>query len=185
MKTNRQPGSGQHRRDRRTGFTLVEIIITLSIIALLLGVTMLSVNAVSSERKLREPAENLKDFAKQARMYAIVEQRPHQVLITPRSIHLQASGHLLAEEFISAKGELLQDIPSIKKFVFDEDIRISIRRWREQNWREVKLENWVFEHSGICEPLSIRFDRLSDGSYLEMTFNPLTASVEEESSEFH
>ena len=167
------------------GFTLVEIIITISIIALLLGVTLLSINAVSSERKLREPAEAIKEYAKQARMYAIVEQRPHQVLLTPRSIHLQSSGQLLADDYVSIDGALAKDIPSMKKEVLDEDIRLFIRRWHEQNWRPVKLDSWVFEYTGICEPLSIRLERLSDGSYLELTFNPLTASVESENSEFN
>ena len=181
VKANRQ----LHHYDRRTGFTLVEIIITISIIALLLGVTLLSINAVSSERKLREPAETIKDFAKQARMYAIVEQRPHQVLLTAQSVHLQSSGHVLTEDMVSFGGDLSQEIPSIKMVRLDPDLRLQIRRWSEENWRDVKVESWVFEHTGICEPLSIRLFRYSDGSYLEITFNPLTASVEAEASEFY
>ena len=174
------------RRQRPSpGFTLIEIIITLSIVALLLGMTVLTINSVSSERQLRGPAEALKDFAKQARMFAIVEQRPHQVLITPRSLRLQSSGQVLNEDYVNIRGELAENIPAIKRYDLDDDLRMLIRRWNEANFREVKVDSWVFEHSGICEPLSLRFERLTDGSFLELTFNALTANVEVESGQFN
>ena len=150
---------------RSSGFTLIEIVITLSIVALLLGMTVLSINSVSSERLLREPAEKLKDFAKQARMFAIVEQRPHQVLITPRSLRLQSSGQLLDEDYVNLKGELKESIPALKRYDLDDDTRMLIRRWNDTEFRQVKVDSWVFEHSGICEPLSIRFER-SDRRFL-------------------
>lgn len=175
----------QRQRPPAAGFTLIEIVITLSIIALLLGMTVLTINSVSSERQLRTPAEVLKDFAKQARMFAIVEQRPHQVLITPRSLRLQSSGQSLNEDYINIKGEVAEDIPAIKRYDLEEDTRMLIRRWNEAEWRPVKADSWVFEHSGICEPLSIRFERVTDGSYLELTFNALTANVEFESGQFN
>lgn len=174
----------RHQRPS-SGFTLIEIIITLAILALLLGMTVLTINSVNSERQLRGPAEAFKDFAKQARMFAIVEQRPHQVLITPRSIRLQSSGQIRSEDLINARGELNQNIPSIKRYDLDSDVRMLIRRWRDVDWREVKIDSWVFEHTGICEPLSIRFERFTDGSYLELTFNALTANVEVENGQFN
>lgn len=167
------------------GFTLVEIVITLAILALLLGMAVLTINSVSSERQLRGPAEAFKDFGKQARMFAIVEQRPHQVLVTPRSIRLQSSGQILNDDYVNVKGELNENIPSIKRYDLDDDITMSIRRWRDVDFRPVKVDSWVFEHTGICEPLSIRFERVTDGSYLELTFNALTANVETENGQFY
>ncbi|MDA0812860.1 MAG: prepilin-type N-terminal cleavage/methylation domain-containing protein [Verrucomicrobia bacterium] len=178
MRTNR----GQRLS---TGFTLIEIVIVLAILALMTGLTVLSINSVSSERQLRGPAENFKDFAKQARMFAIVEQRPYQVLMTPRSIRLQSSGQVLNEDYVNKDGELNENIPSIKRYDLDDDTRMLIRRWRDQDWRPVKIDSWVFEHTGICEPLSVRFERVTDGSFLELTFNALTANVENENARFN
>jgi prepilin-type N-terminal cleavage/methylation domain-containing protein len=174
----------QHRCSS-SGFTLIEIVIVLSILALLLGMTVLRINSVSGERQLRGGAEALKDFAKQARMFAIVEQRPHQVLLTPRTIRLQASGQVLTEDYVNRNGELNENIPSLKRYDIDDDLRMSIRRWRDTEWRPVKIDSWVFEHTGICEPLSVRFDRDTDGSFLELTFNALTANVENEDAHFN
>ena len=38
--------------------------------------------------------------------------------------------------------------------------------------------SWVFEHSGLCEPISVRFS--SDHGTVGAQFDPLTASVKEE-----
>ncbi|MCB1096190.1 MAG: prepilin-type N-terminal cleavage/methylation domain-containing protein [Verrucomicrobiales bacterium] len=174
----------QHRRSP-SGFTLIEIVIVLSVLSLLIGMTVLRINSVSGERQLRGGAEALKDFAKQARMFAIVEQRPHQVLLTPGSIRLQASGQVFTEDYIDQHGVLNENIPAIKRYDIDADLKMSIRRWRDKEFRPIKIDSWVFEHTGICEPLSIRFERLSDGSYLEITFNALTANVEREDAQFN
>ena len=53
-------------------------------------------------------------------MFAIVEQRPHQVLITPRSLRLQSSGQLLDEDYVNIKGELKENIPALKRYDLEE-----------------------------------------------------------------
>ena len=63
----------------------------------------------------------------------------------------------------------------------DNDVRLWVRRWNEQTFRppQVPFERWIFEPGGICEPLSLRLT-YGDAT-MSMTFNPLTAHVDDES----
>ena len=59
-----------------------------------------------------------------------------------------------------------------------EEVGVEVRRWNSDEWEVPNGVEWVFEPSGLCEPLSVRFSRR--GGYVEVDFNPLTASVQDE-----
>ena len=63
-------------RRRAPGFTLVEIVITLSIVAMLIAMALGSTITLSHTRALEEPMSKVQEFAKKARNLAILEQRP-------------------------------------------------------------------------------------------------------------
>jgi type II secretory pathway pseudopilin PulG len=168
----------------RRGFTLVEIVITMSIVMLLLGVTVLGIRSVSGERRLREVTSELKQYARQARTQAMLEQRAFQILFTPtffsaQALQLVEEGEEFEKLFI-AEGEATR-ASELKRFTLPEGVQIEVKHWNEKELRPPKPDTWVFEHSGICEPFTVRVS--SDDGFIEMVFHPLTAAVEDEVSE--
>ena len=78
------------RSGTRAGFSLFEIVIAISIVMMMLGLTVMSVRSVSRERELREVTATLKDFAKKARAQALREQRAFQIQFLPDAFSIQA-----------------------------------------------------------------------------------------------
>jgi hypothetical protein len=65
-----------------------------------------------------------------------------------------------------------------------EGIMMEVKKWGQSQWITVqqKVElTWVFEQSGLCEPISVRFT--SDRGTVGAQFDPLTASVREDISD--
>ena len=66
-------------RHSRQGFTLVEVIVALSIAMLLIGVAALSITAVNDENQLRRTASAIELSARDSLLQAVAESRPVQV----------------------------------------------------------------------------------------------------------
>ena len=67
----------------------------------------------------------------------------------------------------------------IGSYQLDELMRLEVRRWGEKHFRKPEGDAWVFESSGICEPIGIKF--IHQKGFIEMEFNPLTAKVQDQS----
>ena len=63
----------------QSGFTLVEMIIVLSVLALLTAAAIPSIDGVLKERQAREPISELLLLAREVRNRALSEQRPYQI----------------------------------------------------------------------------------------------------------
>ncbi len=63
------------------GFTLIEIVIAMTILAILAAAAIPSIRSVQRERLAREPIQELLRIAKEARLQAMREQRPYQVVL--------------------------------------------------------------------------------------------------------
>jgi type II secretory pathway pseudopilin PulG len=176
-----------NRRRPGGGFTLVELVITIAIIMLILGAAVMSMGSLTNERRLREVTAELKDFAKKARAQAIVEQRAFQIEFQQTFFRVQALQQVGDEEsaiqnLLLTEGEATR-AQELRRFNLPDDIAVEILRWNTQEWKPAVAQRWIFEHTGICEPVAIRVRSLSGAGYIEMQFNPLTANVELESSE--
>jgi prepilin-type N-terminal cleavage/methylation domain-containing protein len=174
--------SGRRRTPAQAGFTIIEIVITLSIVALLIAMALGSTITLSHTRALEEPISKVQEYAKKARNMAILEQRPYMVEITPHSVAIfslvSASGNTVggfgAAQAATPKGR-------VDFFDFDPEVVLTVRRWRANDFAPPGRQVWIFERSGLCEPLAVRAD--SANGFIEVSFNALDAHVEDKASE--
>ena len=64
------------------GFTLIEIVIVMTILAVLAAATVPTFRGIQREREARAPISELVSMAKEARLRAIKEKRPYQIAFT-------------------------------------------------------------------------------------------------------
>lgn len=169
-------------------FTLLEICFVLFIIALFLGATAVVSSGMINESRLREPARKLQVFAKTARRMAMTEGQSYALKLSNAGFSVQA----LPQEKDIEENEAAAEKPPSEETETPEPldlhyglgsaIHIEVRRWDEKEWHKKVDESWVFQPSGLCEPIQVRFSL--DESWLSIVFNPLTAAIEEETYEF-
>jgi prepilin-type N-terminal cleavage/methylation domain-containing protein len=71
-------------RASRPGFTLIEIVLVLTILALLAAAAVPSVRGYQEEKAAREPIVALAKLAKAARLKAMQDKRPYQIAFTSK-----------------------------------------------------------------------------------------------------
>lgn len=75
------PGCGRTFA-RGSGFTLVELILVLTILAVLAGASVPTVIGLQQDKEARQPIEALSKLAKATRLRAMKEKRPYQIAFT-------------------------------------------------------------------------------------------------------
>jgi prepilin-type N-terminal cleavage/methylation domain-containing protein len=68
------------------GFTLLEIVIVLTLLAVLAAASIPSVRSLRDEQAAREPVKELARMAKEARLHAMKDRRPYQIAFTSKGI---------------------------------------------------------------------------------------------------
>lgn len=68
-----------HSSFRRGGFTLVEIIIAMTILVIIAAAAVPTFQGLKNEQVAREPLQELSRLAKEARLRAMKEKRPYQI----------------------------------------------------------------------------------------------------------
>ena len=56
-----------------------------------------------------------------------------------------------------------------------------VRRWNQPDFLEPGRQTWIFERSGLCEPITVRAQ--SEHGFIVMRFNALDAHIEDKISE--
>lgn len=129
---------------RPPGFTLVEIIIALSIAMLIIGVATLSITGLNDENRLRKAATAIEQTARDALMDAVASYQ---------TVTLGLDGSLAAAGDMGGS--------------------VQVRRFGEKEFRQPRNgEVWEFSPTGICEPIEIRISGSS--GIIELGFDPLT-----------
>jgi prepilin-type N-terminal cleavage/methylation domain-containing protein len=214
-------GSGRPGEHRRSAFTLVEIIIALTIIAILAGISIPTLQSIERERAARAPVSELARLARTVRARAMTDQQPYQIAFDERGFHAARffNPYGKAEEF----DRLVQDIEIIEQqqkiieaskargidpnagspptardradetlreglryhetYALPNGVRYSLMFWGETDWIDMQsgeFRRWVFQPSGMCQPLKIKVE--SDSSFFEVEFHPLTSDVKSERS---
>lgn len=201
-----------------SGFTLIEIIIALTIVTVLAAATVPMLKGFQNERVAREPLAALVKLAREARMRAMKEKRPYQVAF--HATGFTASRYFnpylqLAElnEFLTAGENLPEETDTIEKtdidngggltkttelplappapkfdehwtqkFELPQDVKYAIQHWYDAEPLFIEgdvVKLWVFQPSGICEPLKLHIE--GPGATFDVEFAALTADIVKES----
>ena len=177
------------RQQRSTaGFTLIEVVVSFVLIVLIIGVGVLSLATESARKQITKPAGELKKYARRGLQMAINKRRTFAIQLTPDSFALrEGSGDSTSEDdFGRASGDGFDGLAGnedssgmLGAYQLDELMTLEVRRWGEKYFRKPEGDAWVFEPSGICEPIGIKL--IHQKGFIEMEFNPLTAKVQDQS----
>lgn len=207
----------------RVGFTLVEMVVALTIIAVAFAFSVPMVRSLRSEQQARDPIIQLVRMAKEARLRAMREKRPYQVafhaggFVASRYIspYMQlAELNLLLQESESGvyrlnpnaedndsdldggAGETPRtDMPTAPPppklddnwethYELPVGTQYSIKYWHDIQETFVQgevVKLWVFQPSGICQPLKLHLER--PGVIFDVEFGALTADITREVSD--
>jgi hypothetical protein len=167
----------------RRAFTIMEIILVMALIVLVFAGGYVGMASANDERELKRPYVELRGLAKTAWQRAMHEQRAWQIRFLPDRFILEPKMAVNA-----ADQQLFHDADVMKgrgtgveTVELSEGITMEVRRWGGKTWFQpaaAPVTAWVFEHSGLCEPISVRFTLA--GRTIGAQFDPLTASVKEE-----
>lgn len=190
-------------RSRRGGFTLLEMMITLSLVTLLFTFVFVAYKPDSNSEKMRKATVELEALSARGHTMAMLHQKPFWLRFERNRVLLQGAeltqvdtsapsdefGASFEEEFEDAN-EVQSLIVDYDTFEFPEGMEVYVRRWgaAEQAWfHQKKPEDpvifWNFAEGGLCEPISIKME--IENSWTELEMDPLTARVAEEFSEIY
>jgi len=177
--------SAARTTDRRSrGFTLLELIVVLSIAAIVLagGVGMMIYS--SDERELSDVSSGIELLAKKARTMAILQQTPYALEFRDGVVKLLPLANAGMDETRLSSGRQVggevddESAGVVDSYHLSGDVGMFVRRWNSDAWlttRNKSIHIWRFDPNGISEPLGVRLT-LND-SWSEDTYHPLTATI--------
>jgi prepilin-type N-terminal cleavage/methylation domain-containing protein len=187
------------QRPRPQGFTLIEIVLVLALIALMVGGALGLMIASDDERVLRRSSVEIEALAKRARAVAALQQRPYALEFYEQTVTLMPLAEAILEPRDREKAMEHQEAmiaeggapapafnPVHASWTVEEDVRMFVRRWASDAWLPVDPKNrhvWRFEPEGFCEPVGVKFQM--GRSWLEAEFHPLTAGIRDQSQEIY
>ena len=167
----------------RRAFTLMEMLVALAIISVIVAGGFVATRSLNEERTLRAPLNELRLMAKKAWQQSMQEQRAWQIVLRKDKIIIQPKQAVLPEDqklFKDADAQLNRG-PGVESYDIDPEVRMEVKHWNEESWHDPRPDIWLFEHSGLCEPISVRF--ITDYAVVSVQFDPLTAAVTNETFE--
>lgn len=166
------------------GFTLLEVIVVMVLIAVLTGGAITVMVSSSSERALKTSSGEIEALAKRARTVAALQQRPYALEFFENRVSLMPLAEAVIEPaerekaaaFLEAAGGDNGTIHA--SWSADGDMRMLVRRWASDTWNPIDSKSrqvWRFDPEGFSEPIGVRL--VTGDSWMEMEFHPLTASI--------
>lgn len=142
----------------RAAFTLLEVILVMSVMMLVIGVGVGSFAYFDQEDPLEKPAQTLGQMSKQAMNTAVIQHRGMMIAFEKESFGVIGSG-----------------ADTLGNYNHGKQIKIFLKRWGSKGWEKAEGQIWHFGEQGICEPLMVRFEN-ADG-FKEVKFHALTGGI--------
>src|SRR5919201_918710 len=136
---------------RQRGFTLVEIIIAVFILALLFALAIPSLNGVLADKRLHRSLDRFNDLVRQAHERSLAEHRAYLIVWNDTFISLQPAAFLKTEQH-----QPIDSIPIERHDRWSLELPAALMK-------KMPAE-WIFWESGVCEPARVRFVS-NDGSW--------------------
>ncbi len=206
------------RRSSQKALTLVELVIAISVLVILTGISIPAIDSAQREKIAREPIDALYQMAREVRVRAMQERRPYQIVfdgegfraarmfqpyggsqefdekrlqleqLEQRDAMVEASrarGISLSpqEETDFRREEVEAGLRYFQEYKLDSELTCDLRFWDETQWINLnggEFRRWIFQPSGMCEPLRVRIQ--AERAYFEIEFHPLTADITSERS---
>lgn len=186
---------------RQAGFTLLEMVVVLSISMLIVGGALSKLYFSRDEAKLTDAYQSVEVLAKRARTISTLQQRPYALEFRNKTVSLMPFAEaamepgdreglleVLSENEGYSNDETYTDEEQIDRpsdqssvrdtWVAEPEMLLFIKRWATAEWVPLTQRDrhvWRFDPNGICEPIGLRYE--TDGSWVEVVFHPLTASI--------
>jgi prepilin-type N-terminal cleavage/methylation domain-containing protein len=139
----------------RLGLSLLEIMVTLVILGALATFAAVQFGGLDQEEEIGRTASEIRKLAQRGLRTALAKGRTTVV-------RLDAS----------------QVVAGRESFALPEGMELEIRPWGATRWVRPEGYQWIFEPSGLCEPIGMRLSLA--GSWRELVFHPLTADADDE-----
>lgn len=143
---------------RRHGFTLMELIVVMSIMMLIIGIGFGSFAYFDQEDPFEKPAQRLTTMSKYALNTAVLQHRGMTIRFDKNSFTVLGA-----------------EVPDGSQYQLPKGMKVLIKHMGGKGWEDAEGQFWHFGEQGICEPLRVRFE--SKDGIRDLVFHPLTGGT--------
>lgn len=171
-------------RSAAAGFTLIEIVVVLLLIAVIAGGAIGVMVNSDADRALKSSSGEIESLAKRARTVAALQQRPYALEFFDNRVSLMPLAEAIIEPVEREKAAVLLELAGTEsgsvhdQWATEGEMKMSVRRWASDTWipiDEKSRQVWRFDPEGFCEPVGVRLE--TGRSWMEMEFHPLTGGI--------
>jgi type II secretory pathway pseudopilin PulG len=129
---------------RVPAFTLIEIVLAITITLLVMLLAVPSLNGVMADRRLRQSLDKFNNLVGQAHEHSVAEHRPYLLVVDKGSIEVRPEVYNKDDDPSPIATFPLDDRDSIK-------LKFPVAMIKEPP------AEWIFWPSGVCEPAIVDF----------------------------
>jgi type II secretory pathway pseudopilin PulG len=142
------------------GFTLIEIVLVVTILMLVMLLAVPSLSGVLADRRLRQSLDDFNKLVSQAHEHSVTEHRPYLLIVGAKSIIVRPEVLTQDDDPGPVADMPLSDRESLK-------VRFPAALSKDPP------PEWIFWPSGICEPAIIDF--VGRNGFWTASYAPLNA----------